>query len=111
MHPLNFSRLLLGYLVNRNLLAVSAQTLEPNHAVNASVDGVVAADAHALAGVDMGTSLANQDVASLNLLTVSALYAQTLRLRVTAVLSGAAALMVSEELNTNLKLELHLQNR
>ena len=45
----------------------------------------------------------NQDVAGQNELTVSALHAQALSLGITAVLSGTAALVVSEELNTNLQ--------
>ena len=51
----------------------------------------------------MSASLANQNVAGQNELTVSALNAQALCLGVTAVLGGTAALMVREVLNTNLQ--------
>jgi hypothetical protein len=60
--------------------------------------------------MDMGASLANQDVASLDLLTVGPLDAKALGLGITAILGGTAALMVGEELNANLKHNLHLQN-
>ena len=53
--------------------------------------------------MDVSASLANQDVAGQNELTVSALHAQTLGLGVTTVLGRTAALLVREELNTNLQ--------
>ena len=68
--------------------------------------------------MDVSASLANQEAASQNELTVSTLNAQTLCLGITTVLSRTAALMVSEELNTNLqlgvtppKLRYNLDNR
>ena len=64
--------------------------------------GVVAADAHVGAGMDLGAALADQNVAGQDELTVAALHAQTLGLGVTAVLGGADALLMSEELNTEI---------
>ena len=94
-------RLLLS--VNGALTAILAQTLELDGTVNQSEQGVILADTNVGAGMDVGASLANQNVASLNELTVSTLAAQTLGLGITAVLGGAAALVVSKELNTNLQ--------
>ena len=51
----------------------------------------------------MRASLANENVAGEHELTVSALYAQTLGLGITTVLGRTAALLMSEELKTDLK--------
>jgi hypothetical protein len=51
--------------------------------------------------MNVRASLANQDVAGQNELTVSALHAQTLGLGVTAVLGGAAALLMGKELEAD----------
>ena len=50
--------------------------------------------------MDAGAALTNQNVASLDELTVGALGTKALGLGVTAVLGGAAALLMSEELKT-----------
>ena len=78
-------------------------TLKLDGAVNLGEQGVVLTDAHIDTGMDVGASLANQNVAGQNELTVGTLHAQTLGLGITAVLGGTAALVVSEELNTNLQ--------
>ena len=88
-------------LVDAGLLAILAQTLETEHAVHLGEQGIVSADTDVLAGMDAGAALADQDVAGLDELTVGALGTQALGLRVTAVLGGAAALLVGEELKTN----------
>ena len=89
--------LLLG--VNADALTILAPTLETNDAVRLSEQGVVRADAHVGTGMDVGTTLTDQDVAGQNELTVGTLNAQALGLGVTAVLGGANALLVSEELD------------
>ena len=89
--------------VNGALTTILALALETDSAVNQSEQGVVAADTDIDTGMDVGASLANQNVAGQNELTVSALDAQALCLGVTAVLGGTAALMVREVLNTNLQ--------
>ena len=94
-------RLLLG--IDGALTAILAQALEFDGTVNQSEQGVVAADTHIDTGMDVGASLANQNVAGQNELTIGALAAQSLGLGITAVLGGTAALVVSEELNTNLQ--------
>ena len=99
MRQLFYNQLLLS--VNGALTAILALALELDGTVNQSEQGVIAADADIDAGMDVGASLANQDVAGQNELTVGTLHAQSLGLGVTAVLGGAAALLVGEELKTN----------
>ena len=96
-----YTELLLS--VNGALPAILTQALELDGTVDQSKQGVVLADTNIGAGMDVGASLANQNVASQNKLAVSALAAQSLGLGITAVLGGTAALVVSEELNTNLQ--------
>ena len=89
--------------VNGALTTILALALETDSAVNQSEQSVIAADTDIDTGMDVSASLANQNVAGQNKLTVSTLNAQALSLRVTAVLGGTAALVVSEVLNTNLQ--------
>ena len=72
-------------LLDADLLAVTAHALKAHAAIHQSKQGIVAADAHVLAGMDMGAALTHQDVAGQNELTIGALDAQTLRLGVAAV--------------------------
>jgi len=58
--------------------------------------------------MNVRASLTNEDVASQNELTVSALRAESLRFRITAVLGGAAAFAKNWKLI--LSIVLHLQN-
>ena len=88
-------------LVDGDLLAVLAQTLEANHTVDLGEQGVVAAAANIHTGVNVSAALTNQDVAGQNVLTISALGAETLGLGITAILGGTNALLVGEELKTN----------
>ena len=94
---------LLGDLVHGDLLAVLAHALELHLAVHQGEQGVVGALTHVGAGVDVAAALTNQNVAGQNELTVGTLHAQALGLGVTAVLGGAAALLVSEELDVDLQ--------
>ena len=101
MRQLFQNQLLLS--VNGALTAILALALELDGTVNQSKQGVILADTNIGAGMDVGASLANQNVAGQNELTVCTLCTQALSLRVTAVLGGTAALVVSEKLNTNLQ--------
>ena len=75
-----------GYLLlDSAALAVTANALEMNAAINQSVQGVIATDADALTRMDVGAALTNQNVAGQDELTIGALDAQTLRLGVAAV--------------------------
>ena len=58
---------------------------ELDHAVRDGEDGVVAAEAHALAGVELGASLANDDVARDDRLAGELLHAEALADGVAAV--------------------------
>ena len=86
------------FFVNRALLAILTQTFETDLAVYQCEQGIIAADPNVLAGMDVSASLANQNIACQNELTICTLYAQSLGLGVTAVTSGAAALFVCKEL-------------
>ena len=88
-------------LVDGDLLAVLAHTLKTNSAVHLGEQSIVAAAANVHTGVNMGTALTNQNVAGQNVLTISTLGAQTLALGITAVLGGTNALLVGEELKTD----------
>lgn len=87
--------------VDRDLLAILAQALETDNTVSLGKEGIVGADAHVLAGVNVRAALTHQDVAGLDELTVGTLGAKALGLGITAVLGGAAALLVGEELQTD----------
>ena len=64
-----------GYLLlDSAALAVTANALEMNAAINQSVQGVIAADADALTRMDVGAALTDQNVAGQNKLTVAALW-------------------------------------
>ncbi len=67
-----FGKLL--FSVHRALLAILAHALELDLTVNQSKQGVIAANADIVAGMDVSASLANQDVASQDELTVSTLH-------------------------------------
>lgn len=97
------SLLLLLDFVNRNLLAILAQTLETNLAVYQSEEGIVASDPNVGAGMNVGAPLANKDVSGENELTVGALHAKTLGLGVTTVFGGADALFMCKKLHADLK--------
>jgi hypothetical protein len=72
--------------INAGALSVLAQTLEADDAVHKSEERIIRAAADIVAGVDVSASLLDENVAGEDELTVGALDAQTLRLRVTAVL-------------------------
>ena len=95
------TQLLLG--VHGALPAILALALALDGTVNQSKQGVILADTNVDTGMDVGASLANQNVTSQHALPVCTLAAQALSLGVTAVLGGTAALVVREELNTNLQ--------
>ena len=91
----------LGFLVNRNLLPVTAQALEAHHASSRSEQRIITALADVHTGMDVSAALTDQDVAGQNVLTVSPLGPQAFALGITAVLGGTNALLMGEELKTN----------
>ena len=72
--------------VNRSLLTILAETLETEHAALLGVESIVRADTDVDARMDVGAALAHKNVAGENELTVSALGAKALGVRVAAVL-------------------------
>ena len=92
---------ILLFAVYAALLAILTQSLETDNAVNKSEQSIVLTDTNVHTGMDVSASLTDKDVACQNELTVSTLNAEALRFRVTAVLRGAAALFMGEELKTN----------
>ena len=57
-----FKNRLLGG-VNRDLLTILAQTLETDNTVSLGKEGIVGADTHVLAGVNVRAALTHQNVA------------------------------------------------
>lgn len=84
--------------VNANSLAITANSLELDLAVNLSKQGVIRSDSDVLAGMDVSSSLANENVSGEYKLAVSSLYAKTLGLGITTVLGRTDSLFMSEEL-------------
>ena len=72
--------------------------LELNNTVNKCEESVIRADTYVLTGMDLGTTLSNDDVTSDNGLAVCLLNTETLGLRITTVLGRTNALLVGEEL-------------
>ena len=91
------------FCVDRAHLAILAHTLELDLAVDQSEQRIVLADTDVVARMNVRTSLTDEDVASQNELTDSALGTESLRFGITAVLGGAAAFLMREELETNIK--------
>ncbi len=101
---LRFFKLCLSLLgndvVDAHALSVLAYSLKFHFPVHLGEQGVVAAAADVDAGMDLGSSLANQDVAGQNELTVRSLDAEALGLAVTAVLSGTDAFFMGKKLQS-----------
>ena len=96
--PFASKNILLLDFVNRNLLAVTAETLETNNAGNLCKKGVIGTNADIYARMDVSAALANQNVACRYNLTISTLNAKSLGLGITAVLGRTYALFMSEKL-------------
>jgi hypothetical protein len=91
--------------VRENLFSVNAYTssaacdvFKLNLAVDESEQGIIGTTTNIVAGMDVSTSLAKDDVAGDYVGTVCLLNAKTLGFAVTAVLSGTYTLLMSEEL-------------
>ena len=76
---------LLFYFVNADLFAVFAHTLESDCAADFRIESVIRADADIGAGMDVSASLANENVARENKLTVSSFCAESLGFGISAV--------------------------
>ena len=88
-------------LVYGNLFPVLAQTLKADNAAGLGKQSIVAAAADVDAGMDVGPALTDEDIASQNMLAVGTLGPEALALGITAVLGRTDALLMGEELQTN----------
>ena len=84
--------------VNADLLLILVLALELDLAVDERKQGVILADTDIVAGMDSGAALSDNDIAGNDGLTVSLLYAKTLRLTVAAVLGGTDTFFMCEKL-------------
>ena len=89
--------------INADLLLVAAQSLETHNAVFEGEQGVIAADAHVQAGMDVRAALADDDVTGQRKLTIGALAAQTLAFAVAAVTGRAHTFFMGEKLKIQLQ--------
>ena len=71
--------------VYRNLFAILAETLKCNHAFDQGKQGVILAATNIVAGVDLGATLAIDDVAGFNAFAAEFFAAEALSARVSAV--------------------------
>ena len=93
--------ILLLYRVDGAHFAILTLAFKLDMTVDLCKQGVVAANTDIVAGMDVRASLANQNIAREDKLTVRTLHAQSLGLGITTVLSRTAALLMSEELKTD----------
>jgi len=82
--------------INAGALSVFAHTLETDYAVYLSEERIIRAAADIVAGMDVGASLLDEDVACQYELTVGTLYAKALGLGITTVLRGTHTFFMSE---------------
>ena len=78
------------------MFLISAQSFVSDGAVYQSKQRVVFTDTYARAGMNLRASLTNENVASKNELTVSALYAKAFRFAVTSVVRRTGTFFMSE---------------
>ena len=86
------------FRVNADLFLILAQSLETDDAVDQRKEGVILATTDVGAGMDLGASLPDENIAGENELTVRTLRAKPLRRTVSAVSRTTYALFVSEQL-------------
>ena len=97
--------------VNADLLASLCDRFKLDSAVDKGKQSVVRSATNIVTGMDLGTALANKDIAGENRLTVRSLYAETLRFTVASVLGRTDAFFMCEKLDTDSKhgnLSLHI---
>src|SRR5215510_2508886 len=88
------SRLSRGRGIDADLVLRAVLVLELHDAVDEGVDGVVRAQTDVVAGMPLGSALADDDVAGDHALATVLLHAAVLRIRVAAVARGADALLM-----------------
>ena len=101
MRPLSVDlsgRKLFGLCVHADLFLILAHSLETHDTVDQSKEGIVLAAAYVDAGMDLGASLSDENIARENELTVRTLRTESLRRTVSTVSRTTYALLVSEQL-------------
>ncbi len=78
-------------------LGATGALRELHGALAQSEQGVVFAAANVLAGMEVGATLANNDVAGDNVLATIALHAKSLRMRIATITGGAKTFFMSHE--------------
>jgi len=87
-----------NFFVYADLLVAEMLDLEANDAVDLGKEGIVFADAHVGAGVEVRAALPNEDVARQNELAVGAFGPKTLGLAVASVTGAAGTFLMSKKL-------------
>ena len=85
--------------INAYLFAIPANTLKANLAIDQGKQRIVRTTANVLSRMNVGTALANQNVAGQYMLTIGTFYTQPLRLGITAVLGGTNTFFMCKELH------------
>ena len=86
------------FSVYANLTSAVRNVLKFNFAVDESKQSVVSTTANVVAGMNMGASLANNDIAGDDSLSVSLLYTKALGLTVASVLRRTYTFFMSKKL-------------
>jgi len=84
--------------INAYALSAARDVLEFDLTVNKSKKGIVCSDSDIVAGMNVSSSLANEDISCSYSLTVGTLYAEALGLTVASVLGRTDTFFVCKEL-------------
>lgn len=95
--------------IDADLFAVAAHALEFNLAVDQGEQRIIRSTADIIAGMDVRTTLLDEDVARKDELPVRALDAETLGLGIAAVTGGTHSLFMCEQLQVYFKHFVHLR--
>ena len=95
---IHYNRSLFCFCVHADLFLILAHSLKTDHAVDQCKQSIILAAAHVDAGMDLGASLSDEDIACENKLTARALGTKPLRRAVSTVSRTTYALLVSEKL-------------
>ena len=87
---------LFGNGINGNLFIVSARSFESDDAVGQCKQRIVLTDSYVLTGMNFSASLSDENAARKYGLTVGTLYAEALRLAVSAVVGRTGTFLMSE---------------
>jgi len=89
--------------INADLLFVFALTFKFDKAINGGKDGIIASQADVVAGVDLGSSLPDYDVAGSNHLTVKLFDSQAFGFAIPTVAGASNPFLVGKQLKIYMK--------